>query len=164
MDEKETNIILKYKRDCDSWLCSGCDTENAMSLSRCTVCGCRKSSSAEVLKQWTEQTERTVTPPNKKTSPTSEPISKGTDKDAPEGGNKNKIIWGIIIAIIIIGLIVAASQGSTYAAYSDTMNEFNNDIAVKTNNEFSEIDFNKAVGYNYIDEMIYTIFENRGGI
>lgn len=126
MDEKETNIILKYKRDCDSWLCSDCDTENAMSLSRCTVCGCGKSSSAEVLKQWTEQTERTVTPPKKKTSPTSEPISKGTAKDAPEGGNKNRIIRGLIIAIIIIGLIIAASQGGTYVAYSNAMSEYNN--------------------------------------
>lgn len=160
MDEKETNILLKYKRDCDSWLCSDCDTENAMFLSRCAVCGCGKNSSVEVLKQWTEQPERTVTPPpQKKTSPTSEPISKGTVKDAPEGGNKKKIIWGIIIAIII-GLIIAASQGSAYAAYSDTVNEVNSDIAVKTNSGFSEIDFNKITVYNYIDGMIYTLSKN----
>ena len=96
MDVKETNVILKYKRLCDSWLCPDCDTENNVSLGKCTVCGCRKSESATILKQWTEADERPVTPPPKKTitTPTG-PIFKDETKDdyIPEEENKNKIIW-----------------------------------------------------------------------
>lgn len=115
MDEKETNIILKYKRACDSWLCSDCDTENAMSLSRCTVCGSTKSLSDTILKQWTEAGDRTVTPPPQKTTTfATTSVFKDTEKDlyVPKAkSNKNKIIWGVIIAIIviIINLITAAS-------------------------------------------------------
>lgn len=130
MDEKETNIILKYKRPDESWLCPECDVENSMSLGECTICGYRKTLSATILKKWTEADDIPVMPPPKKTTtstPTT-PVFKDTETDTyipEEKTNKNKIILGVIIAIIIIGLIIAASQGSTYAAYSDAMNEFN---------------------------------------
>ena len=156
MDVKETNTILRYKRPCHSWLCPDCDTENNISLGKCTVCGCRKSPSATILKQWTEADDRPVTPPKKTTtSTTTTSVFKDTEKDSyvPEeetNKNKIKIIWGIIIAIIIIGLIIAASQGSTYAAYSDAMNEFNSgnyEIAI---NMFEEL----PSGYKYVSYML----------
>lgn len=112
MEAKETNTILRYKRPCDSWLCPDCDTENNISLGKCTVCGGRKSPSTTILKQWTEADDRMVTPSK-------------TDNDdyIPEEENKNIIIWRviiarIIIAIIIIFLLIAISQGNRYAAYS----------------------------------------------
>lgn len=40
----ETKVILKYKRECDSWLCPECDTENSISLGKCAVCNFRNSS------------------------------------------------------------------------------------------------------------------------
>ena len=49
MDAKDVNTILRYKRSCDSWLCPECDTENNISLGKCTVCGCRKGPSATIL-------------------------------------------------------------------------------------------------------------------
>jgi len=114
MDVKETNTILRYKRPCDSWLCSECDTENNISLGKCSVCGCRKSPSVTILKQWTETDDGPLTPPD--TPP--------ADDYIPGDESKNKIILGIVIAIIIIGLIIAASHGSTYSIYSDTINGF----------------------------------------
>ena len=43
----ETKVILKYKRERDSWLCPECDTENSITLGKCTVCGCRKTSTTD---------------------------------------------------------------------------------------------------------------------
>lgn len=136
MDVKETNTILRYKRPCNSWLCPDCDTENNISLGKCTVCGCRKSPSVTILKQWTEADDRPVTPAKKIPIPTpSGPLFKDTDKDdfIPEEENKNKIIWGIIIAIIIIGLLIAASQGHIYAATLDEDGEIiDSDYEIET--------------------------------
>ncbi|MCI5604390.1 MAG: hypothetical protein MR413_01890 [Clostridia bacterium] len=173
MDVKETNTILRYKRPCDSWLCPNCDTENNISLGKCTVCGCRKSPSATILKQWTEADDRPVTPPKKTPTPApSGPVFKDTDKDdyIPEEENKNKIVWGIIIAIIIIaiiiiGLIIAASQGITYVAYLDAMNEFNSGNYETAINMFEELPSGyKDVSY-MLDESKYqcaTAYLNSG--
>lgn len=127
----EVHEILRYKRPYDSWLCPECDTENSVSLGKCMVCGCKKTSSATILKQWTEADDRPVTPPPKKatTSTTTTSVLEDTEKDSyvpEEETNNNKIILGVIIAIIIIFfLLIAISQGSTYAAYSDAMNKYN---------------------------------------
>lgn len=156
----EVHEILRYKRSYDSWLCPECDTENSVSLGKCTVCGCRKTSSATILKQWTEADDRPVTPPPKKTSTstTTTSVFKDTEKDSyvpEEETNKNKIIWGIIIAIIIIFLLIAINQGNTYAAYSDAMNEFNNGNYETALMLFEDLPSNyKDVSY-MIDESKY---------
>jgi len=54
----ETKEILKFYRECDSWLCPECDRENDMSLGKCSVCGCKRHPEFTVLKKWTE-TENT---------------------------------------------------------------------------------------------------------
>lgn len=160
MEGKEICTILKYKRPHDSWLCPECDTENSLSLGKCTVCGCRKTSTDIILKQWTEADDRPVIPPKKTPTHTptpSGPVFKDMDKDdyIPEEENKNKIIWGIIIAIIIIGLIIAASQGSTSAAYSDAMNEFNSGNYETAINMFEDLPSSyKDVSY-MLDESKY---------
>lgn len=156
----EVHEILRYKRPYDSWLCPECDTENSVSLGKCTVCGCRKTSSATILKQWTEADDRPVTPPPKKTTTSTSTTSvfKDTEKDSyvpEEETNKNKIIWGIIIAIIIIFLLIAISQGNTYAAYSDAMNEFNSGNYETALMLFEDLPSNyKDVSY-MIDESKY---------
>ncbi len=49
----ETKVILKYKRECDSWICPDCDTENHMTVGRCTVCGYGRTSTVSIVKAWT---------------------------------------------------------------------------------------------------------------
>lgn len=178
MDVKETNTILRYKRPCDSWLCPDCDTENNISLGKCTVCGYRKSPSATILKQWTETDDRPVTPPNERPTYLG-PDFNDTSEDyyIPEKENKNKIIWGILFAIIIIGLLIAASQEGTYAASSDVMNEFNSDSYEITmangthyhsdDNEdwekqlmYQKIDNISVSGYDFADCEIYNLSRN----
>lgn len=39
MDSLETNVILKFKRLCDCWLCQDCGCENSIADSVCLVCG-----------------------------------------------------------------------------------------------------------------------------
>lgn len=142
MESKEINTILRYKRPCDSWLCPDCDTENNISLGKCTVCGCSKSLSPTILKQWAEADDKQGMP-SKKTYTSSDTIFKDMDKDdyIPEEENKNKIILGIIIAIIVLALFVAAIQGSTYDEYSDNINEHNYGECETTMVMFEEVSY-----------------------
>lgn len=124
----EVHEILRYKRPCDSWLCPECDTENSLSLGKCSVCGCIKTSSATIVNQWTEAEDRPITPPKKtSTYVPSGPIFKDRDRDdyiyREETDYTKKILLGIAIVIIIILILSGLSQNVTYAAYSASMNE-----------------------------------------
>ncbi len=39
MDMMDTNVILRYKRLCDCWICPDCACENMLSDGTCSVCG-----------------------------------------------------------------------------------------------------------------------------
>lgn len=118
MEDKEIDIILKYKRSYDIWLCTECDTENSMLLDKCSVCGCKKNSEAVILKQWSENSKKYVMPPER--------TSVFTPRDQALNYENNKTIRNILIALIIIGLLVAASQCGTYAAHADVMTKYSN--------------------------------------
>lgn len=142
MDEKETNTILKYKRPYDSWLCPECDTENDVSLGKCIACGSQRNfSSVAMLNHRTEDDEIPVTPPPKKTPPTSEPVFKETCEDdyAPKE-KKNKIIWGIAIIIVVL-IIVKSISSACVSDNSDDANEFNNGIYGTETEGFEELPF-----------------------
>lgn len=141
----ETKVILKYRRERDSWLCGECDTENSMSVEKCIVCGYRKSTSSTILKTWTEADERPVipvrpvdrkrpmgggTPPSGPSRPPYRPPSGSghTDSGYTSYTDKNSvgIAWGILAIIIVIILITAAvGISEAYAQYSDAMYEYN---------------------------------------
>ena len=131
----ETKDILKYKRKYDNWLCSECDIENSMSVNKCILCGHEKTPSDIVLNAWSEADEMPKSPPKKVTvKPDNEPVLKGYGKYDPPSDYSHskesdivKIFWGIIIAILIVCLFIAAIQGNPYAACLDTMDEFNNE-------------------------------------
>ena len=53
----ETNVILKYRRTNDSWLCPDCDAENQLTQGSCAVCGYRQMGSVAIVRAWTEQDE-----------------------------------------------------------------------------------------------------------
>ena len=161
MDVKEINTILQYKRPCDSWLCPECDTENNVSLGKCTVCGCKKDFSSIILKQWTEADDRTDREKKKtSTSTTSGPVFKDTDKDAyiPEEENNNKIIWGVLIGIMLfILLMIGLSQGGNASAYDNAMGEYNSGNYEVAISMFSDLPSDyKDVEY-MIDESKYQL-------
>lgn len=118
MEDKETDIILKYKRPYDIWICTECDTENNMLSDKCSVCGCKKKSEAVILKQWSENEEKYVMP--------SEEAPVVTPRDQAFNYENNKTIRNILIAFIIIGLLVAASQCSKNAVHADVMSKHGN--------------------------------------
>ena len=74
--------------------------------------------------------------------------------------NKNKIIWGIVAAIVIILILIGISQNSNASAYSEAMNEYNNG-----NYETSVmlLDNYKDVAYMIDDEkyQVQTSFGNK---
>lgn len=120
MEKKEIRTILVYKRPHDSWLCPECDTENSLSLDKCMVCGCRKTSSATILKQWTEADDRTDREQKESNVSTDlGQVFKDTDKE-------DKVIWGVLIGIILfILLMIGLSQAGDASVYDNAMNEYN---------------------------------------
>ncbi|MBE7018561.1 MAG: hypothetical protein E7413_01580 [Ruminococcaceae bacterium] len=49
MDSLETNVILKFQRLCDCWLCEDCGCENSIVDSVCLVCGANRTGDDLVL-------------------------------------------------------------------------------------------------------------------
>lgn len=76
----DTNIILKYRRPQDSWLCPECDAENTLMYSRCSVCGCGKFGTPTIVKAWSEADEK---PP---AAPLSAPVSAPYNTERPAVG------------------------------------------------------------------------------
>ncbi|MBO5007619.1 MAG: hypothetical protein J6D26_02155 [Clostridia bacterium] len=111
----ETKVILKYRRECDSWLCNECDMENSMLLTKCIVCGCGKSST--ILRTWTEADEYL-----EKISDDMPVFKDDKDTSAKNGTNEGNILWAIIIILIIIGLIVAICQDNSSGIYATQVN------------------------------------------
>lgn len=103
----ETNVILKYRRGSDSWLCPECDTENGIAYGECALCGNKRSPAAAVLRQWTEADERPVVPqpvPAKPSVSTAFPVfrdTEGSHTPAKSDGNKTALVCAIFIVVII---------------------------------------------------------------
>lgn len=55
MNGMDTNVILKYKRLCDCWLCSVCGCENPVTDAKCTVCGAERTKDSEVRRVGEEE-------------------------------------------------------------------------------------------------------------
>lgn len=59
----ETNVILKYRRANDSWLCPECDSENQLTRGSCSVCGHKTMGRVTIVRAWNENDEKPpVTP------------------------------------------------------------------------------------------------------
>lgn len=141
----ETDVILKFRREKDNWICAECDMENDMSDAKCFACGYRRTPSDWVLRKWTEADERPTAPPRpvapSRTAPPSSPLAPPTGshetplfrgpafEEKAETESKNngvKIIIGIIIGVIIICILIGVAHGSSFVAYSKAMREFDN--------------------------------------
>ncbi len=136
----DTNVILKYRRECDSWICPECDLENPATVDRCSVCGCMRPIGASLLKAWSEADERPIPPPRKvppvgvgrppkhPRSTITEPIFKDYDEyippEQPESNVATGIVWGIIIAIVILALVFILSNSGNIFFGSTGSNEY----------------------------------------
>lgn len=49
MDMMDTNVILRYKRLCDCWICPDCACENMLSDGTCSVCGAYRRADSPVI-------------------------------------------------------------------------------------------------------------------
>lgn len=125
----DTNIILKYRRPQDSWLCPECDAENTLSYSRCTVCGCGKFGTPTIVKAWSVADEK---PPVNPAAPTVNPNPVGRPSvgfgkmtpsytasgkemgrpvyTPPKTHSHTAIIWTIVIVAIVLLLIWMANN------------------------------------------------------
>ena len=54
----ETDIVLKYRRLNDAWVCSKCETENEINKEFCMLCGAHQTNSLKILKKWSIEEER----------------------------------------------------------------------------------------------------------
>ena len=119
----EPNVILKYRREADCWLCPECDSENGLLQGRCTVCGFKRDDSAEILKKWSPADDVIYTPTRGIVNPppprnlTHTPISRldGRSDDMYEPAEKRRgngavIAICIIIAFFFLAVIIMASQ------------------------------------------------------
>lgn len=106
----ETNVILKYRRTNDSWLCPDCDAENQLTQGSCAVCGYRQMGSVAIVRAWTEQDERMPDPSSGgKTFPghmmtpsaSSEISDPGYTPKAESSGGKVFLWIAAIFAIIV---------------------------------------------------------------
>ncbi len=147
----ETNVILKYKRKEDRWVCPICDTENAMTTDCCSVCGESFKQGFTVLKKWQQSDDAVVEQPRKsqrelaKDAPVSQPTSRvytyDTPVDAPleaprtepvkvrKKRSKAWLVWLFIIAIAAAVFFIYNYLTTADAIYIYTMSESKYDYA-----------------------------------
>lgn len=125
----EPNVILKYKRPSDSWICPDCDCENKMDNENCFVCSCAKPATPTVISAWSEKDEQPVTKkqpspqkapaPKKVSAPKKSPVKPASPtpprgyapvvvKEPPKKRTGTKILV-VFLTLIIIALIVVAA-------------------------------------------------------
>lgn len=55
MDSMDTNVIVKFQRMCDCWLCPGCGCENMVTDAVCAVCGTGRTKESVLLRAGEEE-------------------------------------------------------------------------------------------------------------
>ncbi len=123
----DTNVILKYRRPQDSWICPECDAENTLMYARCSVCGCGKFGTTAIVKAWSEADERPPASPRgvvRGPYSTSYPTGSATPHTyispgsaggrpvytPPKSHSHTAIIWTIVIVAIILLIIWMANN------------------------------------------------------
>ena len=130
----DTNVILKYRRPQDSWLCPECDSENTLSYSSCFVCGCGRVGTPMIVKAWTEADEKPVVPHKPITFPPrtakgpvfvdpeharSKPVFVDSEKasgrvayEEPKSYTGTIVAWTLVIILVIVFLALLKISGS----------------------------------------------------
>jgi len=121
MDE---NIVLKYRREFDCWVCGECDIENANTQNTCVVCNAQRPPYPTILKAWSPAEEMpqheppiSIKPPKPKPKPIETPPRPGPiypveprEKYPPEtpsgSGMSAALVWLLLFIVLFIVLII----------------------------------------------------------
>ena len=117
----DTNLMLKYKRERDCWLCPNCETENEMTFPGCTLCGYKKNPSVPILKAWSPEQEMMERKFQGGPGPGGDKgFSSGPDIRIPPGGpgadgkgsssDKATIVLILVAIFVIIALFIGIAQ------------------------------------------------------
>jgi len=115
------NVILKYRRDSDCWICTDCETENPMSAGVCSVCSRAYDHSARILKRWTPGSDDPPSPPTKRSedesiskTPTTKPGDIPLEPPKTESdvnvSHKGKVVAVFIAVILIVFIVIALTN------------------------------------------------------
>lgn len=138
------NVILKYKRKEEKWICPGCETENSIGAGNCLLCGRARTPDAVILRAWSPQDEINNVPPSynqhqggqippRQQVPPVRPADTGRvfvddvrDYTPPKKSHKfrNTVIILLVIALILGGIYMALF-GWNQILYSRAVDEFN---------------------------------------
>ncbi|MBR3933728.1 MAG: hypothetical protein IKJ68_07460 [Clostridia bacterium] len=122
------NIILKYRREFDCWLCDECGIENPNTQNSCTVCNAPRPVNPTILKAWSPEDEANIPAKFKAEAKVKKPIPvkeeprkisgpifhdkprdeyvKDDHYEPPSSsGNMSRVIAWLIIFIIIFGVL-----------------------------------------------------------
>lgn len=175
----EPNVILKYKRPTDSWLCPDCDCENSMDKTNCSMCACERPVYPVLVNAWKESDEKPVTSSRKPTAaaPKKSPSKAKSTASAfytptrpsspvivppkKKSGAKALVILLtiILIAAIILTAVFIINRSGDYlpeavdeneVTYQDAMDEFDDGNYEKAIELFSSL----PPDYKDTDEMI----------
>ena len=67
----EPNVILKYKRPTDSWVCPSCDCENKIDSTSCSVCASDRPTYPVLVNAWCESDDQPAVAVKKQSASTS---------------------------------------------------------------------------------------------
>ena len=112
----DTNVILKFQRTCDCWICPDCACENLMADEFCSVCGTQRTAAAPILRAGYE--EAAPMPPRPVysggyTPPT--PYGGGTPPvggytPPPESDSNGSTVAIVLIIIVVIAIILGIAM------------------------------------------------------
>lgn len=103
----DLNVILKYRRPQDSWLCPECDAENTLAYTSCSVCGCAKIGTPALVKAWSPSDDAPIAPPPRPRSYPTPPRPVPTPYSGSSESNAGVVIVWTIVIILAIVLIAA---------------------------------------------------------
>ena len=121
----ETNVILKYKRERECWICGECDSENSIVTSVCSVCNSSKKPDDWIVSAWRPEDDIVITvTPDRTKVVSADAVEKLKDMhkgmhieefgryDTEESSGKTVAIWiGVLAAVIIFIILMAQANG-----------------------------------------------------
>ncbi len=178
----DANVILKYKREEDRWVCPECDTENSVERGKCHLCGFIRTEGVAYKRAWSPEDEarekrvqsggfgngqyngQTAGYASRVSTPVENPVYGGADfSPAPAKKSHKGLVIGIIAAAVVVVIIaVALMLGSAGKdrTYNDAVTYYNRGNYSKALDKFEQLpDDYKDVAYMKKDTMYMLALE-----